>query len=337
VADLSPPIPPLVDPCGRAITYARLSVTDRCDLRCVYCMSTRPRFLPRQDLLSLEELDRLVGALVGLGVSRLRLTGGEPLVRHGVLGLVERLGRHLRSGALAELALTTNGTLLAGAAAALARAGVRRVNVSLDSLEAEVYRRVTRRGELPPVLAGIEAATAAGLEVKLNVVVLRDENEAELPGLVRWAHARGCAVSLIEVMPVGEIGADRQAQFVSLAAVRAGLERQLTLLPEARQTPGPSRYFRVLETGGTLGFITPLSHRFCEACNRVRITCTGILHPCLGSEDGVDLRTPLRGSADDGPLVAAIRQGVARKPPGHAFAIGPGPAAAERAMSVTGG
>jgi len=327
----------LLDPCGRAITYARLSITDRCDLRCVYCMADRTRFLPRRELLTLEELERLAGALVGLGITRLRLTGGEPLLRRGALDLVARLGRHLRSGALSELSLTTNGTLLAGAAEALARSGVRRVNVSLDSLDADVYRRVTRRGQLPPVLAGIDAAAAAGLEVKLNVVVLRGVNAGELPGLIRWAHARGHGLSLIEVMPVGEIGADRTAQFVSLAAIRAGLERQFTLLPQARQTPGPSRYFRVLETGGTLGFIAPLSHRFCEGCNRIRITCTGRLHPCLGSEAGVDLRPPLRGASDDGPLLQAIRQGVARKPAGHSFAIARGPAAAARPMSVTGG
>ncbi len=333
---MTAPAPALADPFGRRITYARLSVTDRCNLRCTYCMAARQRFLPRDEVLSIEELDRLAAALVAAGVTHLRITGGEPLVRRGVLDLVDRLGRHVRSGALAELTLTTNGTLLEGAAEALVAAGVRRVNVSLDSLDPEVYRRVTRRGDLEAALRGVEAAVAAGLEVKLNAVALRGENARELPDLVAWAHARGLGLSFIEVMPLGEVGADRAGQYLPMASVRAELERRFTLLPETRQTPGPSRYFRVLETGGSLGLITPISHAFCASCNRIRITCTGMLHPCLGSEAQVDLRTPLRASGDDGPLLRAIRDGVARKPAGHTFAAGGRPASS-RPMSLTGG
>ncbi len=336
-AELPGAVPRLVDPFGRAIEYLRLSVTDRCDLRCVYCMAARPRFVARGEMLSLEELERVAAAFVALGVRQVRITGGEPLARRGVLELVGRLARHLRGGALSELTLTTNGTLLEGAAPALATAGVRRVNVSLDSLDPEVYRRMTRGGHLPATLRGIDAAAAAGLRIKLNAVVLRGENEPEVPALVRWAHARGFDLSLIEAMPLGAAGADHARRFVSLADVRGELERRFTLLPEPRRTLGPARFYRVAETGGRLGFITPLSERFCEACNRVRVTCTGMLHLCVGREDRVDLREPLRRSADDGPLLQAIREGVARKPERHRFRVGDRGGGAARSMAMTGG
>lgn len=329
--------PVLQDAWGRTIDYLRLSVTDRCDLRCVYCVGARRTFLPREEILRLEELDRLATAFVHLGVRRLRLTGGEPLVRAGVLELVHALGRHLRSGALSELTLTTNGTFLAGAAPALAAAGVRRVNVSLDSLDPGTYRQITRGGDLGAVLGGIRAAQRAGLAVKLNAVVLRHGNVDELPRLVAWAHASGLDVSLIEAMPLGAAPGDAARRFVPLDEVRATLERRWTLVPDTHRSAGPSRYVRVLETGGRVGFITPLSHRFCASCNRVRVTCTGTMHPCLGLEDRVELRELLRRSPDDGPLLDAIREGVARKRAHHAF-LSPGRCAApSRPMAVTGG
>jgi cyclic pyranopterin phosphate synthase len=330
---------PLVDPFGRTIRYLRVSVTDRCDLRCVYCMPERMTFLPRAEVLSLEELDRLCSVFVGLGTRKLRLTGGEPLVRKGFVGLVEGLSRHLASGALDELTLTTNATRLALFAEDLARAGVRRVNVSLDSLDPDVFRRITRGGDLAQVLAGIDAAQAAGLKVKINTVALAHDNRAEIPALLAWAHGRGLEMTLIETMPMGEIDQDRTDQFVSLAEVRAELAAVWTLTDLPDQTGGPARYVRVEETGGRLGFITPLSHTFCEACNRVRLTCTGVLHTCLGQDDDTDLRAVLRANpADDAPVVAAIRQAIAGKPRGHDFRIAAGatPAVA-RHMSTTGG
>ncbi len=330
----------LVDPFGRRIDYLRVSVTDRCDLRCVYCMAERQTFLPRADLLTLEELDRLCTAFVGLGTRRLRLTGGEPLVRKGFMDLVESLSRHLRSGALDELTLTTNGTRLAEHAHDLARHGVRRINVSIDTLDPDAYRRITRGGDLNRVLAGLEAAKAAGLAVKLNVVALKDANADQLADMIAWAHGRGMDLTLIETMPLGEIEADRMDQYLSLKIVRAALETRWTLTPLVRRTGGPARYVRVEETGGSLGFITPMSHTFCEACNRVRVTCTGDLFLCLGQEDRADLRSVLRAHPqDDEPLVEAIRQAIAIKPRGHDFRIeraGAAPALA-RPMSMTGG
>ena len=330
----------LVDPFGRTVDYLRVSVTDRCDLRCVYCMAERQSFLPKAQVLTIEELDRLCSAFVALGVRRLRLTGGEPLVRRGFMQLVEDLSRHLRSGALDELTLTTNGTRLAEFAAELACLGVRRINVSLDSLEPETFRRITRGGDLGKVLAGIEAAQAAGLKVKVNTVALKHDNAGELAGMIAWAHGRGLDLTLIETMPLGEIEEDRTDQYLPLSQVRAGLESFWTLTPLGDRTAGPARYARIEETGGRLGFITPLSHNFCESCNRVRLTCTGTLYMCLGQDDSADLRAPLRERpGDDGALHAAIREALTRKPKGHDFKIerrGAAPAVA-RPMSATGG
>jgi cyclic pyranopterin phosphate synthase len=330
---------PVVDPFGRSIRYLRVSVTDRCDLRCTYCMAEHMVFLPKRDVLSLEELDRVATAFVGLGVRKLRLTGGEPLVRKGFMELVHSLSRHLRSGALEELTLTTNGTRLARFADALAQYGVKRVNVSLDTLDPERFRRVTRGGGLAQVLAGIDAAQAAGLKVKINTVALAQDNRAELPAMVAWAHRRGLDLTLIETMPMGEVDEDRTDQFVSLSDLRNDMAAVWTLDPLDHQTGGPARYFRVAETGGVLGLITPLSHNFCEACNRVRLTCTGTLHTCLGQDDATDLRQVLRDNPDDdAPLIDAIRGAVATKPLGHDFRIGRDQAPAlARHMSTTGG
>ncbi|HEY2177334.1 MAG TPA: GTP 3',8-cyclase MoaA [Caulobacteraceae bacterium] len=326
---------PLSDPFGRKVTYLRLSVTDRCDLRCVYCMSEHMRFLPKSEVLSLEELDAVASAFIDLGVSKLRLTGGEPLVRKGLMTLIERLSRHLRSGALKEIALTTNGTRLAEFAPELARLGVRRVNVSMDSLNPEVFARLTRGGDLGKVQAGIEAALVAGLEVKINSVALAHDNASEIGALVAWAHQRGLGITLIEAMPMGEIDEDRSDQFLSLAAVRAELESFWTLTDLPLTTGGPARYVEIAETGGRLGFITPLSHNFCEACNRVRLTCTGTLHTCLGHDDGADLRSVIRSGGD---LAAAIASAVNAKPKGHDFHIARGAApSVARHMSTTGG
>ena len=331
---------PLIDPFGRTVDYLRVSVTDRCDLRCVYCMSERQTFLPKAEVLSIEELDRLCSAFIALGTRRLRLTGGEPLVRRGFLQLVEDLSRHLRSGALDELTLTTNGTRLEAFAADLARLGVRRLNVSLDSIDPEVFRRVTRGGELDKVLAGIEAAQAAGLKVKINTVALKADNAVALPAMIEWAHGRGLDLTLIETMPLGEVEEDRTEQYLPLSQVRRELESFWTLTPLPDRTAGPARYARVEETGGKLGFITPLTHNFCESCNRVRLTCTGTLYMCLGQDDSADLRAPLRAHpTDDAPLHAAIREALTRKPKGHDFKIerrGEAPAVA-RVMSTTGG
>ncbi|HEY3951548.1 GTP 3',8-cyclase MoaA [Phenylobacterium sp.] len=328
----------LVDAFGRQVTYLRVSVTDRCDLRCVYCMSEHMTFLPKAEVLTLEELDRIASAFVGLGVRKLRITGGEPLMRKGVLGLVENLGRHLKTGALDEITLTTNGTRLAEFAGALAAAGVRRVNVSLDTLKPDLFRTLTRGGDLSKVLAGIDAAQAVGLKLKINAVALKGDNAAEIPELVTWAHGRGMDITLIETMPMGEVDVDRTAEFISLAEVRRGLESFWTLADLPLSTGGPARYVAVQETGGRLGFITPLSHNFCEACNRVRLTCTGTLHTCLGREDAADLRAVLRAGASDADLVAAIRAAVDAKPKGHDFHIArAAPPAVARHMSTTGG
>ncbi len=331
--------PPLVDPFARAITYLRVSVTDRCDFRCVYCMSENMNFLPKSDLLTLEELDRLCGAFVARGVRKLRLTGGEPLVRRGIMTLVSSLARHLTAGDLDELTLTTNGSQLSKYAGELAAHGIRRINVSLDTLDPDKFRAITRWGDLDKVLAGIDAAQDAGLRVKLNVVALKGVNEDEIASMIAWAHARDMEMTLIEVMPLGDVGEGRIDQYLPLSIVRARLAERYTLEDIAYRTGGPARYVRVAETGGTLGFITPLTHNFCESCNRVRITCTGTLYMCLGQEDAADLRTPLRASESDDLLDAAIEDAIARKPKGHDFIIDrrhQRPAVG-RHMSVTGG
>lgn len=328
---------PLIDPLGRAIRYVRLSVTDRCDLRCVYCMSERQRFVPREEVLSVEAMDQLASTFVRMGTRRIRLTGGEPLVRKDFISLVARLSRHLASGTLDELTLTTNGTRLAQHARSLADHGVRRVNVSLDTRDPATYRRLTRGGEVDRALEGIAAARAAGLAVKINAVALKDDNAGELHNLIAWAHGEGHEISLIEAMPIGEIGADRTAQFLSLADVRRGLEARWTLTPLAKRTAGPARYVRVEETGGTLGFITPMTHNFCGDCNRVRVTCTGRLYLCLGQEDHADLAEALE-TGREAAVERAIREAVARKPGAHDFRIAAGAAAAVvRPMSMTGG
>ena len=329
----------LVDPFGRAITYLRVSVTDRCDFRCVYCMSEHMTFLPKADLLTLEELDRLCSAFVARGVRKLRLTGGEPLVRRGIMTLVASLSRHLRSGMLDELTLTTNGSQLPKYARELADHGVRRVNVSLDTLDADKFRAITRWGELDKVLAGIDAAQAAGLKVKVNAVALKGVNEDEFPALLQWAHGRGMELTLIEVMPLGDVGAGRLDQYLPLSMVRARLAERFTLHDLDYRTGGPARYVTVRETGRRLGFITPLTHNFCESCNRVRLTCTGTLFMCLGQEDAADLHTPLRQSDGDVALEAAIREAIDRKPKGHDFIIDRrhNRPAIGRHMSVTGG
>ncbi len=329
---------PLSDPFRRGIEYVRISVTDRCDLRCAYCMPERMSFLPRRDLLSIEELDRLSSVFVGLGVRKLRLTGGEPLLRKGFMELVGRLSRHLDSGALRELTLTTNGTRLQVFATDLRTLGVKRVNVSLDTLDPVKFRSLTRGGDLSKVLEGLQAAKAAGLQVKINTVALKCDNLDEIPSLLAWSHGEGFDLTLIETMPLGEIDVDRTDQFISLAEVRQRLAAVWTLTPEAHQTGGPARYDHVAETGGRVGFITPLSHSFCDSCNRVRVTCTGTLHTCLGQDDATELREALRASTDDGLVRDAIRRGVAAKPRRHDFTIGNGakPAVA-RHMSTTGG
>ncbi len=328
----------LIDGFGRRVSYLRLSVTDRCDLRCVYCMSEHMTFLPKAEVLTLDELDRIASAFVGLGVRKLRITGGEPLVRKGVMELIEDLSRHVKAGDLEELTLTTNGTRLAEFAGRLAAAGVRRINVSLDTLNAGLFRRLTRGGDLDKVLDGIAAAHAAGIHVKLNAVALRHDNAAELPQLIRWAHREGHDVTLIETMPMGEIDEDRTDQFLSLGEVRRELESFWTLTDIPLSTGGPARYVEIAETGGRLGFITPLSHNFCEACNRVRLTCTGTLHTCLGREDASDLRAVLRAGGGDPELAAAIRTAVGAKPQGHDFHIARSAApSVSRHMSTTGG
>jgi len=329
----------MTDPFGRTISYLRVSVTDRCDLRCFYCMSEDMTFLPKADLLTLEELDRLCSAFIAKGVRKLRLTGGEPLVRRNVMTLVRSLSRHLSSGALGELTLTTNGTQLAKYARELADCGVRRINVSLDTLDPRKFREITRWGEIDKVLEGIEAARAAGLAVKINAVALKNLNEEELPELMRWAHGKNMGLTLIEVMPMGEIGAGRIDQYLPLSLVRARLSQQFTLTDLAESTGGPARYVSIAETGGKLGFITPMTHNFCESCNRVRITCTGTLHTCLGHEDASDLRKPLRASDDDMLLADAIDRAIGLKPKGHDFIIDRrhNRPSVSRHMSVTGG
>jgi len=335
----SAPQPELVDPFGRAISYLRVSVTDRCDFRCVYCMSEHMSFLPKKELLTLEELDRLCSAFVAKGVRKLRITGGEPLVRKNILWLFRALSRHLESGRLDELTVTTNGSQLEKFAGDLKAAGVRRINVSIDSLDAAKFRAITRWGDLGTVLKGVDAAKRAGIAVKINAVALKGVNEDEIDDLIRFSHGEGHDLTLIETMPLGDIEGDRTDQYLPLSIVRARLMDRWTLEDIPLRTGGPARYVRIKETGGRLGFITPMTHNFCESCNRVRVTCTGTLYMCLGQEDAADLRAPLRESPDNGLLFDAIDAAIARKPKGHDFVIDrrhkrP---AVSRHMSVTGG
>ena len=328
----------MIDPFGRAITYLRVSVTDRCDLRCVYCMSEDMTFLPKQEVLSLEELERLCAAFIRLGTTKLRITGGEPLVRREVLTLFQRLGERLGNG-LDELTLTTNGTQLAKHAGALFAAGVRRVNVSLDTLDPARFASITRWGRIDKVLDGIAAAQAAGLHVKVNAVALKGVNEEEIGDMLAWCGEHGHDLCLIETMPMGDIGGDRTDQYLPLSLVRARLRQRWTLRETGYQTGGPARYFDVAETGTRVGFITPMTHNFCESCNRVRLTCTGTLYMCLGQDDAADLRRVLRAGASEDELDAAIQDAITRKPKGHDFIIdrrNPAPAVA-RHMSLTGG
>jgi len=330
---------PLIDPFARVISYVRVSVTDRCDMRCIYCMSEDMNFLPKRDVLTLEELDRLCTAFISRGVNKLRITGGEPLVRRGIMGLFRSLSRHLESGALTELTLTTNGSQLANRAADLAAAGVRRLNLSMDTLDPDKFRAITRWGDLAQVLRGVDAAQNAGIAVKINMVALKGVNEVEIPRMLEWAHGRGMDLTLIEVMPLGDVEAERADQFLPLSRVETRLAERYVLEPIDFATGGPARYLRVKETGGRLGLITPHTHNFCEGCNRVRVTCTGTLYMCLGQDDAADLRAPLRASTADDLLNGAIDAAIARKPKGHDFIVdrrGAKPAVA-RHMSVTGG
>lgn len=330
----------LIDPFARDIRYLRVSVTDRCDFRCVYCMAEHMTFLPKAELLTLEELDRLCSAFVGMGVQKLRITGGEPLVRRGIMTFFRAMGRHLESGALKELTLTTNGSQLRRHADELAACGVKRINVSLDTLDPDKFARVTRWGRLPQVLDGIAAARQAGLRVKINAVALKGFNEDEQFSLTEWCAAEGHDLTWIEVMPMGDLGGeDRLDQYWSLRDLRRRYAGRLTLTDLAERTGGPARYVRIEETGQKIGFITPLTHNFCESCNRVRLTCTGELFMCLGQEDMADLRSPLRASADDTLLQQAIRDAIARKPKGHDFDYSRRNVAGQmtRHMSHTGG
>ena len=329
----------MLDPFGRPISYLRVSVTDRCDFRCVYCMAEDMTFLPKSEVLSLEEMDRLCAAFIRAGVKKIRLTGGEPLVRGGIMTLVNGLGARLGSGGLEELTLTTNGSQLEKYAGQLFAAGVRRINVSLDSLDPEKFTALTRWGKLEKVLAGLRAAKQAGLAVKINAVALRGVNEDEFDRLIAWCGEEGFDLVLIEVMPMGDIGPQRVDQYLPLSVARASIARNWTLDETDYRTGGPARYFTVRETGRRLGFITPMTHNFCESCNRVRLTCTGQLFMCLGQEDSADLRAPLRASESDGLLDAAIAEAIGRKPKGHDFVIdrrGPN-ISVPRHMSVTGG
>ncbi len=329
----------MIDPFGRDISYLRVSVTDRCDFRCVYCMAEDMTFLPKRDLLTLEELDRLCSAFVAKGVRRLRMTGGEPLVRKNVMSLFRSLGRHIEAGSLDELTLTTNGSQLKRFADELHDCGVRRINVSLDTRISSKFRDITRWGDFDQVMAGIDAAQKAGLKVKINAVALKGFNEDEIEDMIEWAHGRDMDMTLIETMPLGDIDGDRTDQYLPLSIVRARLMDRWTLEDIPYKTGGPARYVEVKETGGRLGFITPMTHNFCESCNRVRVTCTGTLYMCLGQEDAADLRTPLRASESNDQLDAAIDEAIGRKPKGHDFVIdrrSKAPAVS-RHMSVTGG
>ena len=330
---------PIIDPFGRAITYLRVSVTDRCDFRCVYCMSEHMTFLPKRDLLTLEELDRLCSVFVRLGVRKLRLTGGEPLMRRNVMQLIQSLGRHLDGGGLEELTLTTNASQLGRFSDGLFEAGVRRVNVSLDTLDPVKFKEITRWGRFEQVMSGLDAAQATGLAVKINMVALRGVNDDEFDAMIAWCGERGFDLVIIEVMPMGDIGEDRLDQYMPLSMVRAKVERNWTLTETDYNTGGPARYAVVEETGQRIGFITPLTHNFCESCNRVRLTCTGTLYMCLGQEDAADLRAPLRADAGDALLEEAVHEAISRKPKGHDFVIDRrrGAISVPRHMSVTGG
>ncbi|MEP3653783.1 MAG: GTP 3',8-cyclase MoaA [Litorimonas sp.] len=326
---------PLVDTFGRTVTYLRLSVTDRCDLRCTYCMSEKMTFLPKSDLLDANELEEVARTFIARGVTKIRVTGGEPLVRRNILDIMTRLSKYLGQG-LEELTLTTNGTQLAKHAEALAKLGVKRINISLDSINPETFSRITRGGKLTQVLDGIAAAQSHGLKIKLNVVVLKNDNASEVPSLIEWAHRRDIDVTLIEAMPMGEIEEDRFDQYIPLSEIRADLEKRFTMTADNYRTGGPSQYWQVAETGGRLGFITPLSNNFCGGCNRVRLTCTGKLFLCLGQNDDADLREVLRTGGD---LDAALTEAMTRKPKAHDFLVdAPGKApAVARHMSMTGG
>ena len=329
----------MIDPFGRTVSYLRVSVTDRCDFRCVYCMAEDMTFLPKREVLSLEELDRLCSAFIVKGVRKLRLTGGEPLVRKNIMSLIRSLSRHIDSGDLEELTITTNGSQLARYAPELYDCGVRRINVSIDTLDPARFRAITRWGDLAKVMDGIRAATEAGLSVKINMVALKGVNEHEIVQMLEWCHGNGYDLTLIETMPLGEIEEDRTDQYLPLSLVRANLAERLTLEDIPYKTGGPARYVRIAETGGRLGFITPMTHNFCESCNRVRVTCTGMLYMCLGQDDSADLRAALRASESDELLYKAIDAAIGRKPKGHDFIIDrrTRQPAVSRHMSVTGG
>ncbi|WP_186398973.1 GTP 3',8-cyclase MoaA [Stappia sp. P2PMeth1] len=329
----------MIDPFGRTVSYLRVSVTDRCDFRCVYCMAEDMTFLPKREVLTLEELDRLCSAFIVKGVRKLRLTGGEPLVRKNIMSLIRSLSRHIDSGDLEELTITTNGSQLARYAAELSDCGVRRINVSIDTLDPARFRAITRWGDLAKVMDGIRAATEAGLSIKINMVALKGVNDHEIVPMIEWCHGNGYDLTLIETMPLGEIEEDRTDQYLPLSLVRANLAEHLTLEDIPYKTGGPARYVRIAETGGRLGFITPMTHNFCESCNRVRITCTGMLYMCLGQDDSADLRAALRASESDALLHTAIDEAIGRKPKGHDFIIDrrTRQPAVSRHMSVTGG
>lgn len=330
---------PMIDPFGRAVTYLRVSVTDRCDFRCTYCMAENMNFLPKKDLLTLEELERICSAFIEKGVRKLRLTGGEPLVRKNIMHLVRALGKKIEEGTLDELTLTTNGSQLARYAQELADAGVKRINVSMDTLDPVKFREITRWGDLSKVLEGIDAAQAAGIHVKINAVALKGFNDLEIPDMIRWAHGRGMDLTLIETMPMGEIEEDRTDRYMPLSEMRDRLAKIFTLTDNAYATGGPARYMTVAETGGRLGLITPMTHNFCESCNRVRLTCTGTLYMCLGQNDAADLRAAVRASPEDALLSQVIDEAIGRKPKGHDFIIDrtQNRPAVARHMSVTGG
>ena len=329
----------LIDPFGRRVSYVRISVTDRCDFRCVYCMAENMNFLPKKELLSLEELDRLCSTFVELGVKKLRITGGEPLVRKNIIELFKGLSRHLETGQLEEMLVTTNGSQLSKLAPDLYATGVRRINVSVDTLDPKKFQAITRWGQIDQVLDGIKAAQKAGLKVKINAVALKGVNEFEIPDMMHWAHDQGMDFTLIETMPLGDIDGDRTDQYLPLSQVRAKLEENYTLTPNTYKTGGPARYVDVKETGGQLGFITPMTHNFCESCNRVRVTCTGEMYMCLGQEDKADLRSPLRNHESNEALKEAIYEAIDHKPKGHDFIIDRtnNAPAVSRHMSVTGG
>lgn len=331
--------PPMIDPFGRHVSYLRVSVTDRCDFRCVYCMAEDMTFLPKKDVLTLEEIERLCTVFIRKGVRKLRLTGGEPLVRRNIMSLIRNLGKHLKTGDLDELTLTTNGSQLAKYADELVDAGVKRINVSVDTLDPDKFREATRWGRLEQVMAGLAAAKKAGLKVKINAVALKQLNASEFDDMIKWCGDNSFDLTLIETMPLGEIGEDRVDQYLPLSQVRQDLEQRWTLTDIPYRTGGPARYTEIGETGQMLGFITPLTHNFCESCNRVRLTCTGTLYMCLGQDDAADLRAPLRASEDDQLLETAIDEAIGRKPKGHDFEINRREAkpAVKRHMSVTGG